>query len=348
MIHVVTIGLSENQEQTAQAAARVMTPPAHWESSATPDALLSEPRIGKRGVVLAKGISMAEASALASQIDERGSRRWSLVILDGGFGSGAHTTLPEACFTPASGPAIVKLALGSLAIETENDRMRGDMVVMSRRISHDLKAPLSAIVSATEVIKDGLAPGDSLVQFANSITDSVAEQERTLRRASFVLKATAIRETLKSVAMEEPVLAMLQRTEHRAMNKNVRIKTPTQWPQVDGISSWLETIWSDLVTNAIDHGSKPGGEVVIGWERAEGVYRFWVRDAGPGVPQERIKMLFYPFDLLHRLDAPRGLGLPIVQRLVELQGGRCEYRAAPEGGAEFSFLLPRDEAKVGV
>ena len=148
MIHLVTIGLSPDQEAIALAAAKALTPPAHWESAASPEALLAEPRIGKRGVVLAKGLSQEQALLLISQIDERGSRRWSLVLLDGSPGNGAYSSLPEAGWTQASGASLVKLALNALALETENDRMRGDLIVMSRRISHDLKAPLSAIVSA--------------------------------------------------------------------------------------------------------------------------------------------------------------------------------------------------------
>jgi len=67
---------------------------------------------------------------------------------------------------------------------------------------------------------------------------------------------------------------------------------------------------------------------------------FRVRDNGAGVPAGRRSQLFVPFNLLHELNAPRGLGLPIVNRLVELMGGRCFYEAPVGGGACFFFTLP--------
>ena len=65
-----------------------------------------------------------------------------------------------------------------------------------------------------------------------------------------------------------------------------------------------------------------------------------MRDHGGGVPPARRARLFTPFDRLHELNAPRGIGLPIALRLVELQGGRCDYVPPADGGACFVFALP--------
>src|SRR5262249_25927336 len=77
--------------------------------------------------------------------------------------------------------------------------------------------------------------------------------------------------------------------------------------------------------------------------KEEQAHRFWVRDHGPDVPAEQRKLLFHPFHRLHELDSANGLGLSIVQRLVELQGGRCGYESAAGGGACFYFALPFQE-----
>jgi len=51
-------------------------------------------------------------------------------------------------------------------------------------------------------------------------------------------------------------------------------------------------------------------------------------------------LLFWPFHRLHDPGAARGLGLPIVERLVRLHGGRTGYEARSGGGSTFYFTLP--------
>jgi signal transduction histidine kinase len=130
-----------------------------------------------------------------------------------------------------------------------------------------------------------------------------------------------------------------QQFESRLMKKGASLVKPDSWPRVNGVPAWLEVIWSNLLMNAVQHaGEKP--KVEISWREEKNAYRFAVSDNGDGVPETMRPLLFQPFDTLHRPDSTRGLGLSIVQRLVELQGGACGYEAIP-GGASFFFTLPR-------
>ena len=80
--------------------------------------------------------------------------------------------------------------------------------------------------------------------------------------------------------------------------------------------------------------------IEIGWDQQGEMYRFWVRDNGVGVPSEKRHQLFHPFNRLHETNAARGLGLPIIERMVRLQGGLCGYESLPGGGSCFFFTLP--------
>jgi signal transduction histidine kinase len=62
------------------------------------------------------------------------------------------------------------------------------------------------------------------------------------------------------------------------------------------------------------------------------------------VREDRVNRLFQPFNLLHRLNATRGLGLSLIQRLVQLEGGRAGYEPRKGGGARFYFTLPKGDA----
>jgi signal transduction histidine kinase len=108
---------------------------------------------------------------------------------------------------------------------------------------------------------------------------------------------------------------------------------------VQAVASWLEVVWGNLVSNALRHG-KANARVELGWSQNEQEFRFWVSDDGDGVPLEKLGDLFQPFHLLHHTNARKGLGLSIVQRLLELQGGSCGYERPVAGGTTFFFTLP--------
>jgi signal transduction histidine kinase len=68
--------------------------------------------------------------------------------------------------------------------------------------------------------------------------------------------------------------------------------------------------------------------------------RISVADAGPGIAPDVIDRIFEPF--MTTKGEGLGLGLSISRSIVELHGGRIAVRNVPEGGAEFSVLLPMD------
>jgi signal transduction histidine kinase len=106
---------------------------------------------------------------------------------------------------------------------------------------------------------------------------------------------------------------------------------------VNGVFPWLEVVWWNLLANALQFGKD---RIELGWQKENGELRFWICDNGAGVPMEKRDKLFQPFHTLHEPDAAHGLGLSIVQRLMELQGGRCRYEPRAEGGSRFYFTLP--------
>ncbi|MFD9887326.1 ATP-binding protein [Streptomyces alboflavus] len=121
----------------------------------------------------------------------------------------------------------------------------------------------------------------------------------------------------------------------------------------------LVTIVGNLVDNALDAAAtlRPGAggvgharvEVALRTEGPEGrtvVLR--VRDSGPGVPAEQRESVFTEGWSTKEPPAhgKRGIGLPLVRRLAERQGGSVAVGAAPGGGAEFTVVLPEGLAEL--
>jgi len=187
-------------------------------------------------------------------------------------------------------------------------------------------------------LREILAEKNLPVTLTQSISDSVDDMARLIKQISFITRATAEPLPKGPVRMNEVVAIALQRVESRVLKKNATIVNPGSWPQVNGVGKWLEEIWWNLLTNALHH-TVDNPRIELNWREEGGHYRFEICDNGGGVPEVMQKCLFRPFDLLHKPEGGRGLGLSIVQRLVGLQGGDCGYEPQP-GGSCFFFLLP--------
>ena len=100
----------------------------------------------------------------------------------------------------------------------------------------------------------------------------------------------------------------------------------------------LRQVVLNLALNALDVSPKGGVVRLSARELAEGV-EVRVRDQGPGIAEELRDTLFEPF-VSTRRDGPGGLGLAISRRIIEQAGGEIAVRDHPDGGAEFTILLP--------
>jgi K+-sensing histidine kinase KdpD len=220
----------------------------------------------------------------------------------------------------------------------ENGRLRGDLLTIVRRISHDLRTPLGGIITTSEMLKETLAENNpSSASLVTPILDSADGMSKLIERVNFVLKASATSYSKERVKMGETVFNALQRLESRILKSGALVAEPASWPEVNGVAPWLETVWWNLLANALQHGNP--SRIELGWRKDKNTFRFWMSDDGGGVPPGKIVKLFQPFHSLHEPDAPQGLGLSIMQRLVELQDGDCGYEPAPGGGC-FYFTLP--------
>ena len=229
--------------------------------------------------------------------------------------------------------------------EDLNARLRGDLLTIASRVSHDLRTPLNYIFTAGEAMKEILADKDpAAVAMADSLLTSAEEMTQLIKRVSFLIRASANPPAKTRLSMAGPVSYALQRLESRILKNQATVKEPASWPEVEGVFPWLEMVWWNLLTNALTHGGEKL-RIELGWQEHKGNCRFWISDNGPGVSPQRQKTLFKSFDSLHETEDFAGLGLSIVQRLVKLQGGQCGHESPKNGGSLFYFELPAGSAK---
>ena len=222
----------------------------------------------------------------------------------------------------------------------ENARLGGDLLTVAVRVSHDLRTPLGGIVNIGELLQEILAEKEpAAVALVDSLFTSVDEMSKLIGQIRIITRATADPKPKERVNMAEIVSGVLQRLESRILKSSATVIEPGSWPEVNGVADWLEFIWWNFLANALQHaGEKP--QIELNWRQEKNGLRFQVCDNGVGVPAKVRTRLFQPFDSLHKPDSGWGLGLSVVQRLVDLQGGDCGYEPNPKGGACFYFTLP--------
>jgi K+-sensing histidine kinase KdpD len=219
-------------------------------------------------------------------------------------------------------------------------QMRGDLLTIASRISHDLRTPLSGIVSTAEVLKEILEDSDpSAAGLADSLLNSAEQITVLLRQVSFMIKASVNPPPLTNISMGEAVWSALQRVESKMLRRKITVLQPDRWPEVQGVVEWLEMIWWDLLVYAL----RPNAEdfkLELGWQAENDRCRFWIRDSRPRVAMEKSEKLFQSFESLHEAGRGAVLELSIVRRLVELLMGTCGCEENQEAGMLLYFDLP--------
>jgi len=266
--------------------------------------------------------------------------RWGVVILGPETEGEGFDVIPPESWDVHHVARIFQAAAERHQLRCENERMRGDLQTIAGRVCHDLRTPLNSILAAAEALQETSGETPELHEtLCQALLTSGEELEKLIERVSFLVKESGAARDYRRFPMTEAVFGALTRLESRILKQGAVVVEPDSWPEVSGVAAWLETIWWNLIANALLHGGGAPVRVELGWSQDK-AYWFWVRDNGKGVAPEERERLFQPFHRLHELNAPRGLGLATAQRLVEMQGGHCRYEPQPEGGSTFSFSLP--------
>lgn len=304
------------------------------------EVLLNPAEAGKSIVVLIQP-DMGEIELAVKASTEGCHARWPVVSLSGDVKSTGLAVIPPEDWNAPLLAQVFRMTLQQQELIAENARLRGDLLTVARRISHDLRTPLSGVFTTAELLNEILAEtSEEDAALTAPLFDSAQAMLKLIERVSQVARASVDARPKEAVSMGAVVWTARQAAERAAIKQGVKITEPDEWPPVAGVPPWLEIIWENLLTNAVRYGGK-GGLVEIQWRELPGAFEFSVLDHGVSVPEDKRSHLFHPFEKLHESHSARGLGLSITRRLVELQNGSCGYDAVAGGGSRFFFTLPK-------
>jgi two-component system CheB/CheR fusion protein len=239
---------------------------------------------------------------------------------------------------------IEEIAASNAAL-AEADRRKDEFLAM---LGHELRNPLGAIASAAYLIRLRASGGPEVARALEILERQIQNSSRLIDDLLDVSRITrgAIQLKREPVELGAVVASAVeaQRFAIDAGRHEVTLRLPDEPIHAQGDPTRLEQVVSNLVNNAAKYtreGGRIGVELSLEGDRA--VIR--VRDSGVGISPELLPRIFDLFvqgdTTLARGASGLGLGLTVVRRLVEMQGGAVSASSAGPGkGSEFAVSLP--------
>jgi signal transduction histidine kinase len=215
-------------------------------------------------------------------------------------------------------------------------------------VSHELHTPLAIIRSAGENLADGVVHDEAQVRRYGELIRG--EGRRLSGMVEQILEFAGIqsgqrgfvRQAVPVAPLVEHVLSASKALIDEA-GIHVELEVPAELPPVDGDETALRRVFQNLVGNAIKYGAN-GRWIGIRARLAGPAVTIAVSDKGIGIPAAEQARIFEPFYRATDVVAARfqgaGLGLSLVQRIVDAHGGRITVESAPGAGSEFTVSLP--------
>ncbi len=220
-------------------------------------------------------------------------------------------------------------------------------------ISHDLRTPLTAIITHAEILRDGIL-GDVTARQMESISVIITGGRQLLDMITEILMhARDSSEPLTLVESEFSLLDVVEQVtalnESLAARKGLGLerRVSTDLPPMRGDRDKIIHVLTNLLGNAVEF-TPAGGRVWVhachGPEPSDELVLIEVGDTGRGIAEDHHELIFREFAQVDasasRVHHGIGLGLTIARRFVELHGGRIWVESQLGRGSRFFFTLP--------
>ena len=224
------------------------------------------------------------------------------------------------------------------------ENLRDDLTAM---IYHDLRSPLSNIISSLDVLSTTFPPEDS--EMAQSVLMIARRSTARIQRLiSSLLDVNRLesgqpigeRQSISLNVIVEDAFDAIQpmaENRHQTLVSALAARLPHVYVNTDMIRR--------VVINLLENASKytpQGGKIELGAKLDGDWVQVWIRDNGPGIPIADQDRIFDKFTRLKEKDMPGGLGvgLAFCRLAVQGHGGRIWVESNPGQGSRFAFTLP--------
>jgi signal transduction histidine kinase len=222
------------------------------------------------------------------------------------------------------------------------DRMKGDFIAIA---SHELRTPLGVILGYAHLLKE--EAGGETSEHAESVLNAALRMRGLIENMTNInsMKVGSKELALELRPLQEPIQRALKELNDliQAKDQRLQLTLPAEPMRAQIDATKIAMAVTNLLNNAM-HFTPPEGNIRINLEQhgSEG----WIRvaDSGIGIPKDQLSRIFDQFyqveDHMTRRHQGMGLGLSIVQAIVQAHGGRVWAESAgADQGAIFTIAL---------
>jgi signal transduction histidine kinase len=236
-----------------------------------------------------------------------------------------------------------------LRVETRTSELvaaNKELEAFSYSVSHDLRAPLRAIAGFVQILEDDHAA--ALDAQARRYLERVKVNAQRMGQLiddllafSRIGRGSMHRQAVDLTAMATSVAHDAIAASGRAIDLTIGALPPCY-----GEPALLNQVFVNLISNAVKFTARAERAAITIGSTSNGETVYFIRDNGVGFDERYAEKLFGVFQRLHRADdfEGTGVGLAIVQRVINLHGGRIWAEGKTDGGATFYFTLPSARA----
>jgi len=228
----------------------------------------------------------------------------------------------------------------------EREKLIEELDSFAHTVAHDIKNPLGVMINYAQFISGfgNQMTHEQIKQYADVIVQNGQKMNSIINELLLLASARKEDIDIRRLDMAQIVEEVKVRLEYMIEQFEADVVIPDYWPQAVGYAPWVEEVWTNYISNAMKYGGEPPRVELGALLQSDGMIQFRVWDNGKGLAPEAQAKLFKEFTRLEQDRAEgHGLGLSIVQRIVERLGGTVGVTSdnIPGQGCVFYFTLPQ-------
>ncbi len=215
-------------------------------------------------------------------------------------------------------------------------------------VAHDIRGPLGGLIMRLEYLNDKF---DNITKerIKDIITTSLGVCERLVSQVQAMYEFAKLGKEASNMEffdLNELINALIEDLNF-SNNKNIKIEID-KFPKIYGSKELVKRLFLNLITNAIKYNDKEEKSIKIGFNGEENLSagtfaKIYVKDNGNGISREDLGNVFKLFNRASENNSKKeglGVGLTVVERVIELHLGKINIESEIGKGTYFKFLLP--------
>lgn len=234
---------------------------------------------------------------------------------------------------------IIQNEFVNLVDSLEEEKREQNRIIAS--ISHDIKTPLTSIISYSDLLDDDSLSREEIVKYSVKINEKAHHIKNILGTFDEYLTSYDNKKLkLDDILVKDIVSDLITDYKVELESKNIKFtvdsKCNVEVVKVDVLK--LKRVFSNIISNSIRYVPRNKGHISVNIFSDDGYVYFQVSDNGPGIDEKIINKVFDPFFTTDQSRKISGLGLSICKEFVEMLGGNINLYN--QDGLVVSFSIP--------